>query len=285
MTDRTEEATLTIGQFGRLAQLSRKALRLYDERDLLVPSHIDPDSGYRYYARAQVATARRIRLFRIMEMPLETITAVLAAWEDDPATARRLIEGHVTAMEKQLTAVHLAARLLQEELSPDKERKMSFSFSEAERPAQTAVSIRRHITVPAFHQSIMPTLRQLWDHIREHGAEPSGDPIALYYGPVNEEDDGPVEIAVPFTGLVPPTGEIKVRELPAHKTVQVRTFGEYNEYPKLLEMWNGLGQYVNEEKNLEPNWDQDMTTYEIWHEDETMTICWPVRDFAPETAN
>jgi hypothetical protein len=88
----------------------------------------------------------------------------------------------------------------------------------------------------------MPTLRQLYGHIKEHGAEPVGDPLALYYGPVNEEDDGPVEICVPFAGLVPPAGPIKVRGLGAHKAVTVRTYGAYNSYPKLLEMWNALGR-------------------------------------------
>ena len=283
MTDRTEEAQLTIGQFGRLAQLSRKALRLYDDKGLLAPSHIDPDSGYRYYARKQVAIARHIRLLRLMEMPLETIATVLTIWDDDPLTAQRLIQSHVTAMEKRVTAVQLAARLLQEELEPDKEQKMSSSFTEAEHPAQTVAYIRRHIPVPAFHQTITPTLRQLWDHIREHGTEPGGDPVCLFFGPVNESDDGPVEIAVPFTGLVPPAGDIKVRELPAHKTVQVRTFGEYNEYPKILEMWNGIGKYVHDQ-NLESNWEQEMTTYEIWHADDTMTICWPVLATSPAAA-
>lgn len=283
MTDRTEEATLTIGQFGRLAQLSRKALRLYDDKGLLTPIRIDPDTGYRYYKRAQVATARHIRLLRLMEMPLETIATVLAVWDDDPLTAQRLIQSHATAVEKRVTAVQLAARLLQEELEPDEEHNMSFTFTEADHPAQMVASIRRRITVPAFHQSIMPTLRQLGDHIREHGAEISGDPICLYFGPVNETDDGPVEISVPFTGLVPPAGDIVVRELPAHKAVQVRTFGEYNEYPKLLEMWNGIGKYVHDQ-NLESNWERDMTTYEIWHNDDTMTICWPVYDTAPAAA-
>lgn len=280
MTDRAEEAILTIGQFGQLSQLSRKALRLYNDRGLLPPARIDPDSGYRYYTRAQVAMARRIRLLRLMSMPLETIAVILTVWEEDPTMVQRLIQRHVTTVKEQLVTVQLAARLLQEELIPDKERHMSFAFTKAERSAQTVVSIHRHITVPAYHQSITPTLRQLWDHIRENGAQPAGDPIALYYGPVNEEDDGPVEICVPFTGMVPPAGEIRVRELPAHKAVLARTFGEYNQYPKLLEMWNGVGRYVNEQ-NLESNWDHDMTTYEIWHEDETMSICWPVRDFDP----
>lgn len=285
MIDQTKQKQLTIGQFGQLSQLSRKALRLYEDKGLLHPARIDPDSGYRYYVRAQVETARRIRLLRMMAMPLDDIAAVLAAWDDDPATAQRLIQGWATAVEKQVTAVQLAARLLQEELSPDKEQKMSFKFTEVEHPAQMVVSIRRHIKVPAYHQSIPTTLRQLWDHIKTHGAEITGQPLALYYGPVNEEDDGPVEICVPFTGLVPPLGEIKVRELPAHKAVQVRTFGEYNEFPKLLEMWNAIGKYVHEQ-NLEPNWDFDMTTYEIWHDDEerTMSICWPVRSFAAALA-
>ena len=284
MTDRTVIADLSIGQFGRLCQLSRKALRLYDERGLLSPARTDPGSGYRYYAREQVATARRIRLLRLMEMPLDAIAAVLAAWDGDPAAAQRLIQQHLQALEKQVGAAQLAARLLLEEMQPPKERLMKFTFVEREVPAQTVVSTRRHITIPAYHQWMMPALRQLWEHVAAAGAEPAGDPIALYYGPVNEEDDGPVELCVPFSGAVMPAGEIRVRELPAHRAVQVRTYGEYNEYPKLMEMWNALGRHV-QENELEPNWDGDMTTYEIWHEDETMTIGWPVRAFTPAAAS
>jgi DNA-binding transcriptional MerR regulator len=284
MTDRTEIADLSIGQFGRLCQLSRKALRLYDDRGLLSPARTDPGSGYRYYAREQVVTARRIRLLRLMAMPLDAIAAVLAAWDGDPTAAQRLLQQHLQGLEKQVSAAQLAARLLLEEMQPPKERLMKFTFVEKEVPAQTVVSIRRHITIPTYHQWLMPALRQLRDHVAAAGAEPAGDPIALYYGPVNQEDDGPVEICVPFTGTVMPQGEIKVRVLPAHRAVQVVTYGEYNEYPKVLEMWNALGRYVQEQE-LEPNWDGDMTCYEIWHEDRTETMGWPVRAFAPAAAS
>lgn len=280
MNEQHQDASLSIGQFGRLSQLSRKALRLYDQRGVLTPARIDPDSGYRYYDHEQIATARRIRLLRTMDIPLDAIAAVLEAWEQDTLTAERLIRGHVSAAEKRLETVRLAARLLLNEISPDKEHKMSFEFDEREMAAQRVASIRRHITIPAYHEWMMPALRQLWDHIKASDATATGDPIALYYGPVNEKDDGPVEICVPFQGSVPPEGEIKIRELPAHKAIQIRTYGEYNEYPKLLEMWNAVGQYVHEQ-NLASNWDYDMTTYEIWHEDKTMTIGWPVRAFSP----
>ncbi|WP_234392809.1 MULTISPECIES: MerR family DNA-binding transcriptional regulator [Actinomycetes] len=36
---------LTIGAFARLARLSPKALRLYDEMNLLPPARVDPDTG------------------------------------------------------------------------------------------------------------------------------------------------------------------------------------------------------------------------------------------------
>lgn len=281
MTDRTEETHLTIGQFGQISQLSRKALRLYDERNLLTPVAVDADSGYRYYTKAQVVTARRIRLLRLMEMPLEKIAAVLTAWETDAGAAQHLINRHVSVMAKQMTAVHLAARLLHEEVLNEKERNMSFTIIEKEMPEQTVVSIRRHITVPAYHQWISTALRQLWSHIETSGAQPAGDPLALYYGHVNEEDDGPVEICIPFHGTAMPQGEIKVRQIPAHLAIQLRTYDEYNRYPKLLEMWNALGRYV-QEHHLEPNWDGDMATYELWHDDDTMTLGYPVSAFTAE---
>ncbi|GAA3158787.1 MerR family DNA-binding transcriptional regulator [Nonomuraea salmonea] len=40
---------LPIGRFARLCRLSVKRLRHYDELGLLVPAHVDPDSGYRHY--------------------------------------------------------------------------------------------------------------------------------------------------------------------------------------------------------------------------------------------
>lgn len=278
MTNQYEEATLTTGQFGRLCQLSRKALRLYDERGILTPAWTDPSSGYRYYNRAQVPTGLRIRLLRAMDMPLEAVTMVLTTWEQDPDTAQRFIRAHAAAAEKHAESVKMLARMLLDEFSTEKERIVSFTSNEQEMTTLTVASIRRHITVPAYHEWIMPALRQLGNHIASSGAKANGDPLALYYGPVNEKDDGPVEICAPFLGTMQPKGEIKIRELPAHKVVQIRTFGEYNEYPKLLEMWNALGRRVNEQM-LVSNWENDMTTYEIWHEDDTMTICWPVRSF------
>ncbi|MFD4501935.1 MerR family transcriptional regulator [Streptomyces sp. NPDC058457] len=69
---------LTIGAFARACRLSPKALRLYDELDLLKPARVDPETGYRYYADAQLERARLVAWLRRLGMPLTRIREVCA---------------------------------------------------------------------------------------------------------------------------------------------------------------------------------------------------------------
>lgn len=67
---------MTSGEFGRASRLSRKALRLYDELGLLSPAQVDPATGYRLYAPAQLEQARLVAWLRRLGMPLARIRAV-----------------------------------------------------------------------------------------------------------------------------------------------------------------------------------------------------------------
>ena len=53
---------MSIGDFARAAGLSPKALRIYDDLDLLRPAEVDERTGYRYYATDQLEPARLIEL-------------------------------------------------------------------------------------------------------------------------------------------------------------------------------------------------------------------------------
>ncbi|MFE7508358.1 MerR family transcriptional regulator [Promicromonospora sp. NPDC057488] len=70
---------LSIGEFARGSGLTPKALRLYDELDLLRPDRVDTFSGYRWYAPAQLDRARLVARLRLVGMPLERIREVAAA--------------------------------------------------------------------------------------------------------------------------------------------------------------------------------------------------------------
>ncbi|MFI7410215.1 MerR family transcriptional regulator [Streptomyces sp. NPDC049627] len=79
------EDMLTIGAFAKASRLSPKALRLYDELELLKPRRVDPDTGYRYYAVEQLERARLVAWLRRLGMPLARIRQVGALRRADAA--------------------------------------------------------------------------------------------------------------------------------------------------------------------------------------------------------
>lgn len=79
---------LTIGAFAKACRLSPKALRLYDELELLRPARVDPETGYRYYAVEQLEQARLVAWLRRLGMPLARIRRVCAL--DGPAAGREI---------------------------------------------------------------------------------------------------------------------------------------------------------------------------------------------------
>lgn len=68
---------LKIGDFSSLAQVSIKTLRYYDERGLLSPVHIDPETGYRYYSASQLSRLHRILALKDFGFSLEQIAICL----------------------------------------------------------------------------------------------------------------------------------------------------------------------------------------------------------------
>ncbi|WP_223179172.1 MerR family transcriptional regulator [Streptomyces griseicoloratus] len=119
------EGMLTIGAFARACRLTPKALRLYDELELLRPARVDPDTGYRYYAAGQLEQARLVAWLRRLGMPLAGIRRVCAL---DHASAAREIRAYwarverETAVRRDLAAFlvdHLTAGHLTEEQRKD----------------------------------------------------------------------------------------------------------------------------------------------------------------------
>lgn len=94
---------MPIGAFARLARLTVKAVRHYDAQELLVPAHVDPHSGYRYYRADQVGTATTIALLRGLDVPLPVVREVLGAPDGDAVAV-------VLAREREKLRAELARR-------------------------------------------------------------------------------------------------------------------------------------------------------------------------------
>jgi DNA-binding transcriptional MerR regulator len=68
---------LKIGDFSQLAQVSVRALRIYDEMGLLKPVHVDRYTGYRYYETEQLPRLNRIIALKDLGFSLDQISHAL----------------------------------------------------------------------------------------------------------------------------------------------------------------------------------------------------------------
>jgi len=66
-----------IGEFSRIARISTRQLRHYDELGLFKPSQIHPETGYRYYSAAQLPQLNRILALKDLGLTLDQIARLL----------------------------------------------------------------------------------------------------------------------------------------------------------------------------------------------------------------
>ncbi len=108
---------LPIGRFGKEAQLTPRQLRYYHALGVLVPASVDPDSGYRYYAEAQLATAELVSL-QLEEQAMSTAgKAPYAYGAFSPEAQQALLRAQSMAEaagHPEIKVVHLMAAMPEE---------------------------------------------------------------------------------------------------------------------------------------------------------------------------
>ncbi|MER7834497.1 MerR family transcriptional regulator [Streptomyces sp. NPDC096040] len=163
---------LTIGAFAKACRLSPKALRLYDELDLLRPARVDPDTGYRYYAAEQLEPARLVAWLRRLGMPLALIREVCGL----PAgRAAREIRAYWARVEAETAVRRDLAAFLVDHLSGESRRETTKMLE----LRYAAHSDRGHVR-PANQDTVYagPRLLAVADGCGEGGAQASAAAVA-----------------------------------------------------------------------------------------------------------
>jgi DNA-binding transcriptional MerR regulator len=208
-----------IGEFSRIARVSARLLRYYDELGLLRPGVVDASTGYRYYTSAQLQRLNRILVLRDLGLSLEQIGGVI----DQEASAeqlRAMLELRRADAERALAdeAVRLKqieARIAQ--LDTGAGADLDDVLIRAE-PARRIVSMR--VAVGSFVEAreiIGELARTLPKRLPR---ESLGPIIGIAHSPEFEPDAIDVELGFMVIGDLPATlptlarGSLSVRELP-----------------------------------------------------------------------
>ncbi|QQO08857.1 MerR family transcriptional regulator [Breznakiella homolactica] len=95
-----------IGQFSKIARVTVKALRFYEEEGLIAPVFIDPVTGYRYYDSSQLPVTHRIVALKQCGFSVAEIKGIL-----DGKDSAELFRRRREALERQAveTAVQLSS--------------------------------------------------------------------------------------------------------------------------------------------------------------------------------
>jgi len=208
---------ISIGEFARRSRLSLKALRLYDERGVLVPSRVDRASGYRYYGTTQLDQARLVVMLRQLQLPLAAIKELLAC---DPAEAATRIAEHWRDAE----AAHDARRDLADYLVNRLRGKRSVMYEVATRemPERSLLCLKRNVDeqgIWAFGKEFIAIFRER-PLPKIEGRE--GAAFCIYWGWPSADSDGPVEWCRPVPeaeahALAEHYPELTLRTEPAHR--------------------------------------------------------------------
>jgi DNA-binding transcriptional MerR regulator/effector-binding domain-containing protein len=216
-----------IGDFSRLARVTIKTLHHYDEAGLLQPSHVDRQSGYRYYAASQLQTLQRILLLKDLGFALEGIRELLQADADTWARTleRRRAELSASIAADQSRLLRLTA--LQQTLDHDGTEPTSVVLREV--PAVEVYSVRRR--VPQLGGPMQALFEQAEAEVAAAQGRSPASPFTIFHDPDYRETDVDVEICIPVKAGV---HELATRVVPASAAMGCITYrGPYEQTPML----------------------------------------------------
>jgi effector-binding domain-containing protein len=245
---------IPIGKFSLITRLSPKALRLYDDRGLLVPGVKDLCTGYRYYTGAQIPLGVSIKTLCSLGFSLCEIDVLLTAKsEHDTGTIRVLFEKRRRNIRSEVRRLQQIEAILENEAASLESIYMSLNEPLIrDVPAQRIVGKKGTGSYSETISRLMPGLcSQIFsEENQKNGLKVTGPFMTLYHDGEYREKDATMECVAPIAGrIVLSDPEMEVRTLPAGKVLSLIHKGSYN---KLHEAWSRIGAYA-EEREFVPN--------------------------------
>ncbi len=234
----------TIGDFSRITGLTVKTLRFYHEKGILLPAHVDEQSGYRYYDRSSIPRARVISRLRELDLSLDEIGTILQTAGDD-ADLCDVVKRHMAALESRARRDRQVLRSLRQILTREEEARRIMQHGSFEIIEKTTEPVKvASIRMKGRYQDCGAAFGRIGRHFGRHVC---GKPFMLLFDGEYREDDADFETCMPVKGGKPVDG-ISVRELPGGRCLTLLHQGPYQElgasYAKILDHMSVKGHQI-----------------------------------------
>jgi DNA-binding transcriptional MerR regulator/effector-binding domain-containing protein len=226
----------SIGQFSRITGLTIKTIRLYHEKNLLIPIWVDEATGYRYFDDRNIEQARAISYLRELMFPLADIKEILGRFTED-SDILNFLEKHREMIHLKMEQLSQAALSLDNIIQKEKEAKKMIedsSYSAVEKVVEEVLVAG--LRWKGRYGDVGKIFAKLGKLI---GRYVRGKPMNLYYDGEYKEDDADIETCYPVASNMKKAGDLILHKLPGGKCVSLIHKGPYENlnrsYAKIME--------------------------------------------------
>ena len=175
----------SIGEFAGLGRVSVRMLRHYDAIGLLRPAHVDPHSGYRFYAAAQLRLLNRVTALKDLGFSLQQVQTLIDE-KLDTAELRGMLRLRRAELAEQmqrdtarLALVDARLRMIESEGHMDT-GDVVLKTIPALRVAQLSATATSYDDPSSISANLSPLYPRLMELMERHGVAMTGAPIAWY---------------------------------------------------------------------------------------------------------
>ena len=207
-----------ISAFSRLGQVSIKALRLYDQKGLLKPAHVDAETSYRYYKAEQLSRLHRLLALKAMGFSLEQIGQLLS---DDLSLSQMQamlklkqaeLQQQLVGTQARIAAVDAHLKYIQEESTMPAYEVVIKSVE----PVSHVLSIRE--TIPTY-TAVSQLFGEMIGYLTEQKCQPQAYTASIWHDPSYQDANVDAEAVIAVPTSVAGTDRLNIRDLPALETV------------------------------------------------------------------
>ena len=233
---------MPIGAFSKVCRLTIKALRHYDELDLLKPAWVDPGSGYRYYSLSQARPAARIGRLRGLHVPLDQVRLALVS----PDTFRAVLERHRERVLADLEDQRQTLLAL-EDLLNESEVDMTNPVLIKQLPGTQLLGVRTKATLAEIPATIHQAFGELCRYCADKTIVATGPGMTIYHdgadhAGADHPDHWDVEVAIPVERPYAGQGRLQGRAHPPMTVAYTLYEGPYG--PGVTEAYHALMAWI-----------------------------------------
>jgi RNA polymerase sigma factor (sigma-70 family) len=124
------------------------------------------------------------------------------------------------------------------------EKVMSYQVGTKDMPAQQIISLTRDTYIRDLQAHLDGGIKSLTVYAQQERAQVVGVPLAIYHGPVREDQHAPIEICLPVAGNIQATIEIAVKELAPARVACTAITMRQSIYPGALKAYEAIEEWI-----------------------------------------